>query len=647
MKLPFQRRSIAVKLIVFILTSNVLIFLALFTYNYFYSRGIIIQKVQDNVNNIYNQTRNQVETVLRAVEKVTQGQAVQLGQSKYTQADLFSMIPSMVKNNNEIYGSTVAFEPYSFEAKLKYFSPYFYKDRDTLRYTDLGSETYQYPTKDWYQIPKVLKRPVWSEPYFDEGGGNVIMATYSVPFFRSENFMGIVTADISITWLQKLISSIHISDTGYAFLISKTGTYLSHPNKRLLMNESIFSLAESIGAPDLRRIGRRMVAGQSGMETITDPQSGRESHLFFTSLSPSGWSLGIVISDHDINADVLRMNQMTIILSVSGCLLLLLVIVLIARSFSRPLQVLSVASERISGGELDFEIPSYPTRDEIGRLTSSFITMKDSLKGYIQELTEATAARERLESELKIGRSIQMSMLPGQDTVADPRNRCTIGARLEPAKEVGGDLYDFFPIDDHRLCVLVGDVSGKGVPAALFMARASSLLRAAAHPEASTADIITRVNQDLASRNERMLFVTLFFAIVDLARGEMTSVNAGHNPTLLVPAGQPAAFLEAGHNVPLGIMADSPFQMETHRLGAGDLLALYTDGVTEAFNVADEMFGEERLRALIEARRDRPVDEIAAAVLDAVNGFATGRPQHDDITILCLRIGPGAAEGGE
>ena len=214
-------------------------------------------------------TVNRIESVLLSVQKVPENIASFLESGSYDKKNSWHLLRTVVEKNPEIYGAAIAFEPYRFAKEVPYFAPYFYKEEWKDRNSWIWeTNPIKYIHWDWYQIPKELNRPHWSEPYFDEGGGNILMATYSVPFYRKvggkREFMGIVTADISSGWLQDVVSSIKVLQTGYGFLISKNGTMVTHPLKELIMNETLFGVAEAREDTQLREIGRKMIRGESG-----------------------------------------------------------------------------------------------------------------------------------------------------------------------------------------------------------------------------------------------------------------------------------------------------------------------------------------------------------------------------------------------
>ncbi len=274
--------------------------------------------------------------------------------------------------------------------------------------------------------------------------------------------------------------------------------------------------------------------------------------------------------------------------------------------------------------------------DEVGNLASAFARMLQKLAKYIEDLKTTTAAKERIESELKIAHDIQMSFLP---KVFPERKEFELFATLEPAKEVGGDLYDFCMLDDDHLFFYVGDVSDKGVPAALFMAVTMSLMKRTAQQDGiNPAEILSRVNKDLAAENENLLFVTLFCAILNIRTGEVVYSNAGHNPPLMLRAGGNVEWLKLPEGLVLAVMSDSKYQTRSIAMEKGDMLILYTDGVTESMNPKRELFSETALARVVGECNGMSPGKIVGNIVKSVKKHAGTEPQSDDITILAVQL---------
>ncbi len=632
-----KNRGIALKLALLILTSITVIFAVVFAYNYFFSRQIISENVEKNARSLAQSTVNRIDTVLMAVEKVPRSLAYFYEDMNREGEDLISLLRSVVENNPEIYGTAMAFEPYAYQGDRERYAPYVNRDEDNILTSQI---TYDYIYHDWYQIPRELNMPVWSEPYFDEGAGNVVMVTYSMPFYRNIDgkrvFTGVVTADISLEWLQEIVSSIKIGQTGYGFLLSKNGTFVTHPRPDLVMNETIFSVAEELQDNTVRELGRKMVSGNTGFVPFNSIVTGKDCWMVYAPLSSNGWSLSVLFPKNELMADISRLSHTVLFISILGFIIILIVTIWIAKTITSPLRALSRATEEIATGDLDIEIPPIKTRDEVGRLADSFTYMKTSLKKYILDLTEATAARERIESELKIAHDIQMGILPKTFPAFPERTEFDLYAILEPAKEVGGDLYDFFLMDEDHLCFTVGDVSGKGVPAAIFMAITKTLIKSKATQGLSPEKILTGVNEDLSIDNPSLMFVTLFLGILDLKSGELEYCNGGHNPPYLMKADEGLEPLATTNGMALGVMEDFLYKSNRIQLHKGDRLFLYTDGVTEAANRENELFSETRLEKDLRSLKECSLAKTLNSVLDHVKNFSEGLPQTDDITMMIV-----------
>ena len=264
--------------------------------------------------------------------------------------------------------------------------------------------------------------------------------------------------------------------------------------------------------------------------------------------------------------------------------------------------------------------------------------MNTSLKTYIENLTSTTAAKERIESELRIAREIQMGILPKLFPAFPEREEFEVYASIEPAKEVGGDLYDFFFIDDTHFCFLVGDVSGKGVPAAFFMAVTKTLLKVVSERGMDPGDIITKVNGDLAAENESCMFVTLFLAIIDIETGETRYANAGHNPPIFMPCGGTPKWIPPFGEPVAGIMDMMEYSTKTMTMAPGDIMFIYTDGVTEAMNQEQKLYSDERLMELLTNMKEPFAPKVVKAIDESIKVFAEGAEQSDDITMLAMQF---------
>jgi class 3 adenylate cyclase len=383
-----QMRSsgLATRLIGCILSAAALIFLAAFAYSYYASKEGIIHQASENARHLTLETVYRIEVVLRGVEKIPLNLAATLEHARWEGDDLIKLIRTGAEHNQELFGLGVAFEPYAFHRQSQYFMPYFCRNGEQLQFKMLGGEAYRYFYLDWYQIPRELGRPQWSEPYYDEGGGNVIMSTFSVPFYLESSgrrsLAGVVGADISLMWLKDLVAGVKIYQSGYAFLLSRNGVFVTHPEARLIMRESIFSLAETRNDPRMRQVGRDMIRGGEGFVPIPASLTGRRSWLYYAPLPSTGWSLGVVFPDAELFADATHLLQRTLAIAVLGLAFLAAMIIVFARSITKPLRVLARKTDDIAHGDFSATVPETGAK-EISHLARSFNRMGQQLTEYI------------------------------------------------------------------------------------------------------------------------------------------------------------------------------------------------------------------------------------------------------------------------
>jgi sigma-B regulation protein RsbU (phosphoserine phosphatase) len=521
-----------------------------------------------------------------------------------------------------------------------------FRKEGRFQFVNLAAGAYDYCSQDWYLIPRETGKAAWTDPYFDEGGGNAMMCTYCVPFYREaagqKVFAGVATADVLLEHLVEIVSAIKLYDTGFAVLLSQSGQFISHPRTDYVFKESIFSVAAEANNATWREIGRKMVRGQEGFERTRSISTGQIVWVYYAPVS-NGWSVGMLFPEAEVLHDLNAMNRVVLWIGLIGFGVLLAVITALSLGVTRPIHTLALQTAAIAHGNLELAVPPMKSRDEVGVLSRSFEDMRLALREYVANLAATTAAKERIESELKIAQTIQRSFLPKRFPPFPDHTEVDVYAELLAAKEVGGDLYDYFLLDDHRLFFSIGDVSGKGVPAALFMAVTRTLIKGVAEQHGSPAQVLTKVNHELCVDNEQMMFVTLLCGVLDLHTGEVRYTNAGHLPPLRLRGRQGIDWVELPMAPVLGVTEEVAYQNRSFRLEPMDTLLLYTDGVTEAMNKGKELFGEDRLLALAGDQTGLGPKELVERLLGAVHHFAGGAEQSDDITVLALRYrGPPA-----
>ena len=634
-----NRNRLSFKIIVRVLLFCFILGGSIFTIYYLFARKTIERESRENAIHLAESTVYKIEEIINPAEMIPGNLAWIIENNTLSRDSIYAFLRQLVRNNKSVFAAAIAFEPYLFSQERYAFAPYAYRSGDEILNRDLWSPAYNYFIMDWYQIPALLRKPYWSEPYFDEGGGGVLMTTYSVPFYTNTNnsrvFTGIITIDISLEWLTEIVNSVKIFETGYAFLISGNGVYVTHPNASHIMNQTIFTYAKEVNEPVIREIGRDMIGGESKLSNVNLKEMGNV-WIYHTKIPSSKWSLGVVYPHREMYAGLRSLNIMIFLLSVMALTLLTIVTIRIINRQIRPLSRFAKAARNIAGGNFDTELPVVEENHEMKELHDSFRYMQEELANYIADLKETTSAKEKIESELRIARGIQIDMIPHIFPPFPNLPEIGLYASLESATEVGGDLYDFFPIGDDHFCFAIGDVSGKGVPASLFMAVMITLIRSMSDKNRSCSEIVQSVNKTLTINNESNMFVTLFVGILNLQTGELQYCNAGHNPPVLLNCDREPLMFRNTKAIPVGIFGEIDYCNETMILDPSDQIFLYTDGITEAEDADKNLFGESALMKALTENRDKSPKELTDRVKQSVKEFVNGHMQSDDITMMCI-----------
>ena len=629
-------QSLAAHLSLWIVSLGTLIFIAVLGTNYYLSLRLLEDGVEDITKEKALSTVREIETVFSAAAISANSLSSIISTSGTSDLQIHQTIKSVINANTSIYGMTVALEPHTLINSLGDYSPYYYGEKNRLAFSDLAANNYNYKTKPWYSKPKQTNKPVWSEPYFDEGGGDVRMITYSTPIYLPDNktFAGIATADIKLNFLDKIINEAKIGVHGYGLIVSRDDAII----------------AQSLRTTKLTKLTKNKVASDKWQHYL-DSKKDSSTYRFksscpedvdagicrFTikSLSNNGWKVIIVLPEKELTAKIQALTTEVARIAVVGLIFLFLAIIFITRYLTKPLGRLASATKDIGAGYLDTEIPEPVREDEIGALTDDFSSMRNALKIYIGEVREATAKQQKLESEIQIAKDIQMSMIPGSGNAIIRNDAFQLFALLRPARSVGGDLY-YFQQSDEILHFILGDVSDKGVPAALFMAKTVTLYTRALRDNLSPGQIFTMMNDVLAQNNDACMFVTALCGTINLKTGSVVMSNAGHMDPIIQDA-QNTSEHEIKGATALGLMEGVDYPDITFQLDHKTSLIMYTDGISEAHDKNSNQYSDEKLIDLITHMDTSSSEETGNTIIKSVDDFAGEAEQFDDITILIIR----------
>ena len=535
-----------------------------------------------------------------------------------------------------------------------------YDDKSPAKLSeDVATDVFDCRQLQWYQGVEESRRMYVTDTYHDSFGRGLTI-TMSAPYYDEHgDFMGVIGLDMLINDLTENVLNTTVGERGYAALLkiwgSDTAKIIAAPG----MDETNENDMNFFWGSATNAALESMKNHLSGVIESTLTRNGQEFKVYviWAHVELTGWTYAIVMPAEDIiapsillkntidemTASVARDADRQIVAAVTVLAALLLgvtgVVTLLAMSISRritrPISVLTEDINTVGDGNLSY-VSDIHTGDEIEELSRSFERMTAELRDYIDNLSRVTAEKERIGAELDVATKIQASMLPCIFPAFPGRAEFDIFASMQPAKEVGGDFYDFFLIDDHTLAVVIADVSGKGVPAALFMVIAKTLIKNNAQFGKSPKEVFETVNNLLCANNDAGMFVTSILGYLDIPTGKLTFVNAGHNPPLL-RSGACFDWLITKPGFVLAGMDDMFYRQHEIVMKPGDELFLYTDGVTEAMNREDELFGDPRLLETANRHLDLPLKEFTVSIKREIDRFAGGVEQADDITMLALR----------
>ncbi len=451
---------------------------------------------------------------------------------------------------------------------------------------------------------------------------------------------------------RETFTKIRIGKNGYFFIFNSDHILLVHPTM-----EGIDFAEVDIPEMGMEHWMHLVEASKNPNEPYTYfwDKPGHEGEFSYKKIAyvdyfePLDWYVVSSFYVEEMNSPARHIFHRELFIALAALLIAFIVTFFLIRHFTKPIKILTDHARQLTENNFGMTDSTELTKltksshDEMGHLAETLINMENTLQKYITDLRMTSAANEKIRSELRIAHDIQMSMLPKTSPAFPERNELDIYAILEPAKEVGGDLYDFFFIDNDHLCFLIGDVSGKGVPAALFMARSKSLIRSTSmllkkgQPGIpSPSEIISEVNAELYKDNEHCMFLTLLIGILNVKTGYISLTNAGHNPPYLLKENQ-IELIELPHKTPIGLRGDVQYTSEELTLSDNQSIFLYTDGITEATNEKDELFGEKKLEKTLRNLSNYNPYTVLKTVLKEVHEFAGQTPQSDDITMLAIK----------
>ncbi len=640
-----MRHSITSRLILLVtLAAGSIIAIGLLV-DYHLSRKELLQSLTTESRHTAIDVVEDLDSLLRRVEHGTLLIRDILSQRAFSRQGLEQIVRDAIRNSEDVAGATIALAVGPDQHTG--FATYYFSAKDGPVRHDLSDTKPPYWQRHWFADAVDAGQPQWSNPYPASRADGTYVMTYSAPVFhRTENgsqaLYAVLTADIELEEVRRYLTRLRLGENGFGFLVSDNGQLVTSR----ITDPEVESFARFIADPGER---------QHWLDAVAQARPGadlnREFHcalfddncfLHLTRLNHTGWVLGMAYSEREVLGQLREFGVQVLIVSVLSLLGMALAIAFVTRRVTHSLTALAETADAYGEGRFDAPLPVAQGHDEVTRLVRSFGHMKDELTRYVSDLAQATASRSRIEGELAAAREIQMSMLPQRGHAVEFNPHFQLWASIRPARSVGGDLFSY-RVSHQRLYFAIGDVSDKGVPAALFMARTLSHLQSI--DSESPGHALGSINNSLVERNDNFMFVTLLIGVIDLHTLTLTFASAGHPPPLLLHQGE-ARILAQQSGPATGLAADQNFPDNQVELRPGDRLITYTDGFDEAFSGEGEMFGDERLKQLIASTDQLTLTQAAETILDQVDQFTAGTAQSDDLALLLIDLPP-AITGSE
>ena len=585
------------------------------------------------------------------------------------------ILQRMVTLNPQIRGVGISYVRDFLPKRKNGYQPYSFRTHSGLIVTrDYATEAPGYLTQQWFLNALRAEKGYWSEPFFEKNDSLTPLVSYILPLHdRQGRTVAVMGTDLSLHWMRHMLNQFDedIYQTVWKFSIEKdslfdkerqkrrftkrrtttfavtrNGTFVVHPDSMQVLHGNILDIVKA--TPDTKddQLASYMLKGLNSREIPDSFKSdnteilidGREYAILFTPIPHVDWALGIAVPSYAIEFMSIVMVVMFAFLIIIALTVLYFMCRSTIRRAAKPLEKLASTANEVAKGHFDTVLPAVKYNDEIRLLRDSFEEMQQSLTLYVDELKMTTAAKVAIDSELKIAHDIQMSMLPKMFPPFPERDDIDVFGTLTPAKGIGGDLFDFY-IRDEKLFFCIGDVSGKGVPAALVMATTRSLFRNVSYHQSDPSKIVTALNIAQSDHNDTNMFVTLFVGVLQLRTGILYYCNAGHDAPLLLNS--KFGTLPCDSNLPIGVMEDWKYSQQRLTLEPQTTIFLFTDGLTEAENTDHQLFGIERVQAVAEAAwtngQHQPTPFIER-MTQAVHGFVGNAEQSDDLTMLAIEL---------
>ena len=629
-------KSIAYRLSIYISIAVIVVFLAFMAITYFFNHRIIKESIQDVATGLSSKLITSVEEQLVATREVTSNVSNQtIFYSEQNHSDL--LISGIMDRYPFLNAMRINID--SGVPSINYHNIFAYRDKNKIVFEKKNSIEYHCITEQRiFEKASANQEAGWTEIFTCHLNKNMVVAYYSPILYEDENHniskIGEVITELSLSNLNEVINSLEVGKNGFAFLLSQDGDFITHPIKDYMLNRSVYDMPDDVYNKKKINMQDVLQRGLSGSLVAYPEYKDHKKHwAYYTRLNEIEWTLMIGFPYSELFEDLYLLILRMLFFSVIGILAVYLTVTYITNKLIEPLSTVTSQLKKFSS----FTGKEIASLNEVQHISESLNYLKTWYENFKVEQSNEEKRSKREKQDLLQASEIQQSLIKTDFTGISSRKEIDLYAIYKPARIVSGDLFDYFLLDDETLIFTMGDVSGKGVPAALFMSVAQTIIKSNASAAYSASEIVKKANDELFTTNKHQYFLTLFLGILNLKTGELSFCNAAHTPSyVLKPNGEVIELIQT-HGLPLGLYPNKEYSDSQITLDRGDCIVVYTDGITDLQNEENVQFGNkkfiENLKNLGDCNPEAMVNKIELS-LDAYRGEAS---QIDDITLMVIK----------
>ena len=625
----------AYRLSIYLSFATICVFVAFIFIVYNYNRNLLYDNINKNAVSLSSQVKLNVKSNIITTREISSNISTQIDFYVHNNS-IEQFLTGLLKRYEYIQSIHIELDESIFQGTEPYYS--ISKINGNIQYNEGGlpinneGNVYQ-STKDFFYNNKTG----WTEPYYIDNEQNKLVVSFCSPVSTSEitgdlEIIGNISIELSLSYLDQAINNVKVGKNGYSFLVANDGAYITHPDKSKILVRNITELANEIYNGDENEIQNILKSKETGFsESKPDYLKGQRSWVYFTPVVENDWTLFLIIPYSELYRDLHILLFRMIIIAFSGLIVIFFLVHYISYRLMKPLKNITHKIQEFSSGKTN-----EPVYNEVYSLSKSLNTLQALYIKNQRKQKQILVNDKKNKYDLEQASQIQQNIIPNTFPVFPGHKEIDIYSIYRPAFSISGDLYDYFFIDKRHLLITIGDVSGKGIPAAFFMGVAHTLLRnnsTGMFPK----KIVSEINNELCNKNQNQFFLTLFLGIFDIKSGCLDYCNAAHTSSKILKEDGSILELENAHGLPLGLYSEKKYNDSTVKLSKNDTLVIYTDGIIDQRDQDGEHFGEIRLKNNLERLKGTEPENLINRMEKSLDIFKGKAHQNDDISLVVLK----------